>query len=191
MRFQESDLELDIFLSGLCRDDRCLRTDVHKQHAINDTRRARNQRRRRFGWVNDPLEPMPARARKEPLDVLEGCVYEVTSLVIPKSMGMIHRDLAHLYGECGDRRLHRCLARMAKRRRLLCIDLNYLNNGGDLRAYLRPGSRLANDPLLIYEQLTSEFASSAYDHEKAVFERSLQRCRERELGERLRGPRLG
>lgn len=178
MRIQEHDLELDIHVSTLCRDDRCPRTDIHKLHAINDTRRSRSRRRRKLGWIDNPLEPMNVGSLKEPVDVLEGSVLAVTSLVIPKSMGMIQRDLAHEYGEVGDRRLHRCLARMAEKRKILRIDLSYLNNGGDLRAYLHLGSRLVDDPLLIYEQLTSEFESSAYDHEKAVYERALQKDRE-------------
>jgi hypothetical protein len=174
MRLQDN-LGLDIFLSGLCRDDRCPRVDVHKQHAINDTRRRRSQRRRSLGWVDDPLEPVDLTVEmKEPTDVLEESVMKVTSLVIPKSAGMIMRDLTHDYGYCGDRRLQRCLKRMSEKKRLLRIDLSYLNNGGDLRAYLHPGSHLASDPLLIYEQLTNEFESSSYDHEKAVYERALR-----------------
>lgn len=184
MRFQEHNLELDIHVSTLCRDDRCPRTDIHKMHAINDNRRTRSRRRRKLGWTDNPLEPMNVESMKEPVDVLEGSVLKVTSLVIPKSMGMIQRDLAHEYGEVGDRRLHRCLARMSEKRKILRVDLSYLNNGGDLRAYLHPGSRLADDPLLIYEQLTSEFESSAYDHEKAVFERSLQKERELQAHQR-------
>jgi hypothetical protein len=173
MRFQDN-LGLDIFLSRLCRDDRCPRTDIHKQHAINDTSRTRSRRRRQLGWVDDPLEPMDTSSTKEPVDVLEQSVLTVTSQVIPKSKGMILRDLRHDYGFCGDRRLQRCLARMAEKRKLIRIDLSYLNNGGDLRAYLHLGSRLVDDPLLIYEQLTNEFESSAYDHDRAVFERALR-----------------
>lgn len=196
MPIQEHNLELDIFVSTLCRDDRCPRTDIHKKHAINDNRRSRSRRRRKLGWTDNPLEPMDVEALKEPVDVLEGCVLKVTSLVIPKSMGMIQRDLAHEYGDVGDRRLHRCLARMAEKKKILRVDLAYLNNGGDLRAYLHPGSRLVDDPLLIYEQLTSEFESSAYDHEKAEYERALKRDRElklwqRDLALRTRVERVG
>ena len=185
MRFQAADLELDILLSTLCRDERCARTDIHAKHAIRETPRQRAQRRRTLGWVSDPLEPMEPRERKEPVELLEECVLEVTSSVIPKSMGMIQRDLTNVYGHCGDRRLYRCLDRMAVKRRNLRVDLSKFHNGGDLRADLHLGSRLADDPLLIYEQFTDYFASSAFDHEqrelerreKDDFERALRHCR--------------
>ena len=163
-RLRESDLEMDIVLSAICRDERCEDDSIHAQHPIEDTPKLMKERQRRLGWVRDPLEPVPDRARRDVMErphILDACVVEVVSSVVPKSMGMIRTDLENTYGECGLRRLYRCLERLSKKRSIVRVDLSRYQNGADLSAYLQPHSRLIREPALCFRQLTDYFESSA------------------------------
>lgn len=157
----DSCLEPDIRV--VCRDERCDRDDIHPPHVIEETRRQANARQRLLGWVHDPFERRikPARrnhTEQEPTHVLDSCVLEVCSYSVPKSMGMIQIDLEHVYGSgCIERRLHRSLSRLSNSGQLHRIDLREFHRGGDLNAYLLPGSRIRHDPRQIYETLTDRF----------------------------------
>lgn len=188
MNFQESNLEDDYSSSticrddrcdragthaccqaeytAICRDDRCDRIGLHAPHQINDTKRRQRRRKRMLGWIYDPLEECSARERKrrevyEPAHILESCVISAISKVTPKSMGMILSDLRHTYGECNERRLHRCLKRLSEKRRVVKVDLSQFQGGATLHAYLQPGTSLMRDPAFCFEQLTDHFESSA------------------------------
>ena len=143
-------------VEAICTDDRCAQLGIHAAHDIYDTQARARERKKRLGWEFDPLAPMDDRDyrnRYEPCSVLDDAVVEVISYHVPKATSMIQTDLTFTYGEVDQRRLYRSLTRLKNRQRIVHVDLSHYRNGGHLGAYLRPGSKMIKEPLLILEQL--------------------------------------
>ncbi len=126
-----------INLWPICRDERCLRVDVHEAH---DTRMlasgaARRRRKRLYGWADDPCE-VTAYEPRVSVAIDEAVVRAVGAT--PKNFATLYNDVTNDYGEVHERRLYRRVAALTHVGQIVCVDL---------------GARILRDPGAIREQL--------------------------------------
>jgi hypothetical protein len=134
----------DCDLSLICRDENCRRIDLHPVHAVTAT------------CDSEVISTSTREPWKRPAPrALDHAIAKATSKTYPRHFNAILREVEEDYGDCIGRTVARRLARLVKRGHILRIDL-----GRSLYAYVRPGSKLANDIDLVREQVENMFASS-------------------------------
>jgi len=132
-------------LSGICRDERCDRIEVHAFHEIvgQDIKlqsRVRPPRGAKAVWQQAAPK------------ALDHSIAKATSKLYPRHVRAIQQIVEDDFGPCTARTIQRRLGRLVERGHILRIDL-----GRSLFAYLRPGSPLVNDIELMREQLLMSF----------------------------------
>jgi hypothetical protein len=128
----------------ICRDDRCVRLEVHAAHLLTTPEEApvRPSRGRRPVWQH----PAPR--------ALDHAIAKATSLIYPRHLDAIVQYVHADYGPCTSRAILRRLGRLVERGQILRIDL-----GRQLYAYLRPGSKLVGDVGLMREQILAHLGT--------------------------------
>lgn len=117
--------------SEICRDDRCMRLDVHKKHWKREWAPQASSRKtssKKLPWQQD--DPR----------ALVGAVARATSRAYPMCFSAIAANVRDDYGQVHDRTIYRHLRTLVDRGHLIKLDLRL-----PMAAYIRPKSRLLHD----------------------------------------------
>jgi hypothetical protein len=122
----------------ICRHESCKRPELHAPHLKREAGvgfRTRSKRHIDHPWVAQH----PA--------ILRASVYEAVSIIEPRNFTMIVQVVQNDYGSCLERSVHRHLKALRASGAIVRLDWKRIY------AYLRAGSKLLNDPMLVYEQI--------------------------------------
>ncbi len=151
------DLDFDLVNGDLlCRDDQCVQLGVHTIDS-GCCLRSKGPTRRQRGYYHSKSRVNAATPwRIYCYDALNESVYNATSLVEPRHLQAVARYVLDDYGTCCERTIQRHLAALRESGRVVRMDFCKR-----VHAYLRAGSRLLNDPDLVFEQIMNLHAGEA------------------------------
>ena len=143
------DFDFGYDLDLLCRDERCLRPELHFAHRVRGRLAVSDSRTRSKRYAHQPWKAHSYEALRE-------SVFSAVSSIEPRNFLTILREVENDYGSTCGRSVHRHLSSLRNDGRILRLDFR-----GRAHAYLRQGSRLAKDPDLVYEQILNLHAEAA------------------------------
>jgi hypothetical protein len=128
----------------ICRDEACQRLEIHAANSGCCIRKP--ERDSDFRTKSKIYRGTPWRAHCH--DALRESVYRSISAVEPRNFATIVSMVENDYGSCCDRTILRHLGFLKSFGKIVRMDFK-----GRIYAYLRAGSRLVNDPGLVFEQM--------------------------------------
>lgn len=127
-------------VKSVCRDERCTKSGIHAPHKLRGSSAEARSTKKNFAGKS----PWQMSAKK----ALTNAIAKATSITYPTHFKKLLDDVENDYGVCCDRQVYRALKILVERKQIIKMDL-----GGNLFAYVRPGSKLVNDPGLVREQI--------------------------------------
>jgi hypothetical protein len=131
-------------LEGACREETCERLDLHAPGPGNCIKRVGRERLYKTRSEKFGAEPW----RVHNFEALHESVYHATSTIQPRNFALVLSHVENDYGSCCGRSVHRHLIMLRDEGRVIRMDF-----AGRITAYLKQGSRLANDPALVMEMI--------------------------------------
>lgn len=153
------DHDLGYDLDVICRNEHCSgRPELHLAHRVRSRSRDPGFCTRSKHYAHQPWKMHSPAALRE-------AVFAAVSLVEPRNFLTIWREVQDDYGSTCGRSVHRHLSALM-RDGIHLYDGSFgrvvrLDFRGRAHAYLREGSRLVNDPDLVYEQIMNLHAEAA------------------------------
>ncbi len=148
-----NDHQIDVVAVGsdVCRDERCDVLSVHIQgpHCVKMRGRETLYRTRSRRHATQPW-------RAYSYEALHESVYNAISVVEPRNFGTVLSIVENDYGTCCERSVHRHLKTLRHTGEIVRMDFK-----GRIHAYLRAGSRMISDPILVLEQIIDLHATIA------------------------------
>lgn len=135
----------------ICRDDRCGEVSIHLAHDVRRVDRCEARWLAQHTVKDHKTTPWGRPSHR----ALVNAVARATSATYPRHCEAIYRAVRDDYGTCTMRSVQRTLKVLVERGHVLRVDL-----GSRLYAYLRPGSRIADDVALIREQVEAAIGVS-------------------------------
>lgn len=128
--------ELNVASSDVCRDECCLRMEIHPPHPVTNRRQVRAPRR---------------------VAILTNIVAKSASARVPKTAAQLYQDVYHQWGDISFRTVRRRIAELVARGHLLRVMITEV-----ICVYLRPTTKLLADPALLHEIAVAHYSDDTW-----------------------------